>query len=78
MARSKRTIRASEIGAFVFCHRAWWYQRRGCHPMNAEALDAGSEYHSANAGRAQFAHVLQFIGWSLMLFSILFLIFSLF
>jgi hypothetical protein len=40
-----RTIRASEISAFLYCQRAWWYQKRGEPSENQAELSAGSELH---------------------------------
>ena len=78
MGRGKRTIRASEIGAFLYCHRAWWYQRQGFRPMNQEELDAGSEFHTTNAGRAQLAGVLRALAWLLFAFAAVYLIIQVF
>lgn len=74
MARGKRTIRASEIGAFLYCRRAWWYQRQGFKPMNQEALDAGSDFHDANAGKTQIAVAIRFIAWALLALSLIYLV----
>jgi hypothetical protein len=78
MTRGKRTIRASEIGAFLYCHRAWWYQRQGFRSMNRDALDAGSEFHDTNAGNVQVAAIIRFLAWALVLFALFYLSISLF
>jgi len=47
-----RLIRASEIGEYVYCRRAWWFHRvRGIDPQNVEELSRGMAVHRAH-GRA--------------------------
>jgi len=42
-------IRASEIGQYAFCARAWWLQRvKGVAPQNVSALEAGRAGHGAH------------------------------
>ena len=60
MVKGKRTVRASEIGTFIYCQRAWWYQRQGFEPINRSELAAGSEFHSAHAGRARSVILMRF------------------
>jgi hypothetical protein len=74
MGRGKRTIRASEIGAFLYCRRAWWYQRQGFKPMNQEALDAGSDFHNDSVGKTQIAVVIRYFAWATLLFSLIYLL----
>lgn len=40
-----RIIRASEIGSYLYCHRAWWYRISGIEPENKRELQAGTEIH---------------------------------
>ena len=40
-----RKVRASELGSFNYCQRAWWYQRQGMPSENLGAMDAGSHEH---------------------------------
>ena len=43
------TIRASEVGQYIYCARAWWLERvQGHEPTNAEALERGRESHDAH------------------------------
>ncbi len=40
-----RPIRASEVGSYLYCARAWWYQRKGIASTNQAEMTAGSELH---------------------------------
>lgn len=55
MPRGKRTVRASEIGTFIFCQRAWWYQREGVETVNTAELSGGSQFHQQQANLARSA-----------------------
>jgi CRISPR/Cas system-associated exonuclease Cas4 (RecB family) len=53
-----RAIRASEIGSYVYCRRAWWYRQHGQESINQAELTAGTELHRQH-GRKVLAADLQ-------------------
>lgn len=54
-----RLIRASEVGEYVFCHRAWWLHHVEGHvPRHQERLDAGVARHTRHGLRTQVARGL--------------------
>jgi hypothetical protein len=41
-----RVIRASEIGAYAYCRKAWWHRLQGVQSENQTEMDAGTAYHA--------------------------------
>lgn len=72
-----RTIRASEIGTYLFCRRAWWYQNQGAPSENQAELAGGSRYHRRHGAAVLRAGLLRAAGWLLLGLSITLMIIAL-
>lgn len=72
-----RPIRASEIGSFLYCNRAWWYQRKGTISTNIEELAEGTLMHQKH-GRAVLASgLVRILAYALLLVAlILFVVYA--
>lgn len=61
----RRWIKASEIGEYLYCQRAWWYRLQGAHSANVQELALGSLQH-ARHGRG-----LRWVNWQRWLAGVL-------
>jgi CRISPR/Cas system-associated exonuclease Cas4 (RecB family) len=62
-----RTVRVSEIGAFLYCKRSWWYQKQGIESANLAEMAVGTELHRRH-GRGVFATgCLRLLAYGLLL-----------
>lgn len=77
MARSKRTVRASEIGDYLFCERAWWYTRQGLKSHNQTELAGGMAFHKEHADEARQILFRQVAGYLLLSAAVVIFIFAL-
>lgn len=60
-ASKDEIIRASEIGEYVRCHRAWWLGRvQGVENANRAWMDAGTERHREHGRRVRRAVLSQY------------------
>jgi hypothetical protein len=60
-------IRASEIGQYVFCQRAWWLGTvKGYRSVNEATLDAGTQAHLQHGRRVATSQRWQQIGYGLV------------
>lgn len=64
---SGTTLRASEIGTFLYCRRAWWYDRRGAPAASTTAIESGLAWHRRHGRRVLLAWAARGIGWLLIL-----------
>jgi len=67
MPGKSRTIRASELGAYLYCQRAWWYQLQGLEPENRAELERGAGFHRRHGQRVLAARLAAAAGWVLLL-----------
>jgi len=68
-----RTIRASEIGAYLYCQRAWWLQRQGYVSENQAELAGGNELHYHHARRVMVSGFLRLVAYALFLLALVLL-----
>jgi len=65
-----KIIRASEIGTYLFCNRAWWYQIQGYESENKAELAAGTDIHDKHSRAVLSAGCLQTIAYAFLLLAI--------
>lgn len=72
-----RKISASELGAFLYCQRSWWYARQGEKSDNQSQMDLGSQVHHSHARSFKHSQLFQWLGSALLLAGVILLIWSL-
>ena len=65
-----RTIRASEIGGFLYCRRAWWYRSQGIELQNQAEMAAGTAFHEQHGKQIIRSGLLRLAGWGLLLLAL--------
>jgi CRISPR/Cas system-associated exonuclease Cas4 (RecB family) len=61
-------LRASELGQYAYCARAWWLARvRGLRSANVAELEAGRDRHRAHGRAVQRLHSTRRLALSLLL-----------
>ena len=76
---SDRIIRASEIGQYDFCAKAWWLGSiDGVPPSNIRELQAGTAAHEQHGRRVQRASQMQIAAFALVALGVLVLVLALF
>lgn len=65
-------IRASEIGEYVHCHRAWWLGHvQGVENVNRAWMDAGTERHRAHGQQVVRATLMQNVAVALIVIALI-------
>jgi hypothetical protein len=62
-----RTLRASEIGSYLYCRRAWWYHLKGHESRNKAELAAGSSLHQKHGRKVFVAGLIRILALLLLL-----------
>ena len=68
-----RTIRASEINAYIYCHRAWWYQLQGFESANQGELASGTELHNQHGRVVLISGCLRYVAYTMLLLALIIL-----
>jgi hypothetical protein len=66
-----KTIRASEIGSFIYCQRAWWLQKVGHTPSNQEEMNTGQVIHAQHGRNIFMTGCLRTVAFGLLLAAII-------
>lgn len=68
-----KVIRASEIGSYLYCRRAWWYNRQGLESSNQAEMKAGTELHHRHGRKVLAAGLQRSLAWILLLSALILL-----
>ncbi len=75
---SDRIIRASEIGQYDFCAKAWWLGSiEGVQPSNIRELQAGTAAHEEHGRQVRRASQMQMTAIVLMALGVIILLLTL-
>jgi hypothetical protein len=62
-----RTVRASDIGVYLYCKRALWYHLKGVPSSNQKELTDGSELHEQHGQGVFISGCLSVLAYILLL-----------
>ncbi len=68
-----KTVRASEIGSYLYCRRAWWYQQQGIQAENQAELASGRELHRRHGRTVMAGACLRYLAYALILLALILL-----
>jgi hypothetical protein len=72
MSQDRSLVRASDIGLWAFCHRAWWLAKVKDTPhRNPAILEAGVAAHASHGSQVVRARTLQRVGFGLIVAAVL-------
>jgi hypothetical protein len=72
MSEDRSLVRASDIGLWAYCHRAWWLAKvQGAPHRNPAVLEAGRAAHAGHGSQVVRARTMQRLGLALSLAAVL-------
>jgi CRISPR/Cas system-associated exonuclease Cas4 (RecB family) len=69
-----RPIRASEIGSYLYCRRAWWYKLNGFESENQAEMAAGTELHRKHGRKVMASGLLRTLALIIFLLAVTLLV----
>jgi CRISPR/Cas system-associated exonuclease Cas4 (RecB family) len=72
--RTMPVIRSSDIGNYLYCHRAWWYRKQGVESENQAELSAGTALHRQHGRKVLAAGLLRALGVVVLLAALVLLV----
>jgi hypothetical protein len=69
-----RVIKASEIGTYLYCRRAWKYQRKEVPSQNVREMAMGAEIHRQHGRKVFAAGCLRTLAFGLLLTAMVLLV----
>ncbi len=75
---TERWIKASEIGEYLYCQRAWWYRLQGASSANVQVLAIGSQMHAQHGWGLRLADWLRVLAFILVALAVLVLLLQMF
>jgi hypothetical protein len=72
--KGMKTIRASEVGSYLYCARAWWYQRKGIESVNRAEMTGGTELHRRHGRQVLLSSLTRAMALILLLVALLLLV----
>jgi CRISPR/Cas system-associated exonuclease Cas4 (RecB family) len=67
-------IRSSDIGTYLYCHRAWWYRKQGVESTNQAELAAGTELHVKHGRQVLASSIMRMVGLVLLMVALVMLV----
>jgi CRISPR/Cas system-associated exonuclease Cas4 (RecB family) len=68
-----RPIRASEVGSYLYCARAWWYHQKGVESTHQAEMTTGTELHRAHGRKVITSSLTQALALVLLLVALVLL-----